>query len=242
MYHAGGGHLLLLALACAQAPPPPRTTSTCPTPTVTVEDDWRVVHEREDSVAIGKFGTSDGARLALGPSPDGADGDERVPGVSPVSRGRTYYVTQDGLRWPMVASAFPERALSRCSVRGRGPDLVVQLDVPPLRALTAHPLAPTNPVITWVRLRPRGDDWRIVIDGLATITLPGGVTVRPSEGADQYVVSSDAWGSATVAVGARAWRTEARPNRWWLGTGPALDLQDPYPRTTLTWTPAAVSP
>ncbi len=239
MYHAHGADLILLALACAQAPAPPRATATCPSPTVSVEGDWRVVHERADSVAIGKHGTADGARLTLGPAPEGVDGVERVPGVSPVSRGRTFDVTHDGLRWPLVASAYPDKPLTRCAVRGAGPDLVMQLDGPPLNTLTPHLKAPEDPAITWVRMRPRGDAWRIVIDGLATISLPGGVVVRPGEGADAYVVAHDAWGSATLATGARAWRTEARPARWWLVTGPALERQDPYPRTTLTWTPVS---
>lgn len=105
-----------------------------------------------------------------------------------------------------------------------------------MNSLTDHPDAPDDPVLSWVRLRQRGDSWRIALRGLHRWNLPGPVrseqrgdsrTLHTPQGRFEY--SSDAPVSHSLAT----------PDGWLRDTRPSLAAAQPYPRTGITW---SVSP
>ena len=93
--------------------------------------------------------------------------------MSPIRAGRT--LRPDG--HPLVAPPWrPERA----EIVSEGLDVVVRLYGPALNEVTSHPEAPDDPVHTWVRVRPRDTGWRVVVTGLATLSLPAPTRVAPT--------------------------------------------------------------
>lgn len=194
--------------ACARVPAPP-----APTPGIVVDlrAPWALVEEAPDRLA-----------LRLGDSPHGVVvGLGELPGTSPVLDGRT----RDVAGWPMIAVAFPDRPLERVEVRVEGIDLLVRFAGPPLAELA--PGAPADPVLTWVRYRPRPEDWRVVVDGLATLSLPVAEVSRGPDGAVTV-------GETTLTSEAAVFHSGIDGGRWWWSSVPSLSAVDPYPRTSLS--------
>ena len=101
----------------------------------------------------------------------------------------------------------------------------------PLSEFSNHPEAPDDPVLTWLRLRPRGASWRIVLDGVGRISIPG-VQETSWTGTGWQV------GTSTVLQSnARQTSSALGDDGWFLDTRPAADLADPYPRTAWTFSP-----
>lgn len=192
---------------------------------------WRVVTEEDDAVLLRLGDSPDGVRVNLLP------GDRhRVIGVTPVIAGRTLEVEQDGERWPLVAVGYPDEPVSKVTIEVTGVDLVVRFEGPALDTLTAHPEAPADPAITWVRLRPRGQDWRIVMDGLGTLSLPADdLRIEPADGAT--VAIDAAWGDLVLESDAPRLSSAIEGARWWASTRPSLEVYEPYKRIAFTWTP-----
>jgi hypothetical protein len=190
--------------------------------TLEVEDPWVLVSQDASEVAI-RFGeTGDGVRIWT------------ASGTSPVHAGRTL----DG---PLIAWPYPDR-LDRVEVRVQGIDLVVRAYGPPIHSVTGRDDAPDDPILTWVRYRPRGEDWRVVVDGLGVITLPAPIgPITASEGGFTWSLqASDA--RFALDTNAPAWSSRIAAGAWVLDLGPSLAVQQPYPRTGLTWTPLSPSP
>lgn len=196
--------------------------------TVDLDGAWALVSEDDDEIAV-RFGqTGEGARVWA----RGSAG--RPAGVTPVHDGRTLEVPDEGVAWPLVA--FPE-GVRRVEVTVQGIDLVVRAYGAPIVEVTRRDDAPDDPVITWVRLRPRPEDWRIVLDGLGTVSLPAPAgPVEPSEGGFAWTIGGPR-GPVVLDTNAPAWSSAVTRERWHLDLWPSLWETQPYPRTGLTWTP-----
>lgn len=187
--------------------------------TMALDAPWSVAHQDEDHINLRYGDSAEGVRVQLQPSADW-----RV-GITPIQGGRPYRAQGN----PMVE---PPLAPVRAEVVAQGPDLVVRLYGPPLSAITTRPDAPSDAVHTWVRLRPRGESWRIVLDGLGRVHLTG-TSVR-WDGEDWWL--DDATPVRTTAAN---WRSGLVRKDWTLDLTPAVHLADPYPRTAWTWTTAS---
>ncbi len=181
--------------------------------------------------------------VQLGDSAEGVRVDlasgARVAGVSVVDRGKPWLVRDGaGRLWPTVAVGQPESPLSSAEIASQGPDLVVRLAGPPIASISDHPDAPVDPVLTWVRLRHRGDDWRVVVDGLATVSIPVN-TPKPTRVDDGQTEIQARTGRLRFGTTASRWSSDwdVATGRWTFSTNPALTAVEPYPRTTLTWSP-----
>lgn len=227
----------MLAAAC-RAPQPetpataPPVATVAPSPTIAVAAPWKL-EKNEDGVVVLRLGDSaQGARVDLRRTADGG-----MPGVAPIHGGRTYIVADGVDRWPMIAVGHPDVPLSAARIEVDGLDLVVRLDGPPLRALTGDPQAPDEPAHTIVRLRPRARDWRIVIDGLTTVSAAGAARARPAD--DGAVSVEHAWGRYELTTTAVKLGSAMGPARWWASTVPSLRLYAPMRRVAFTWAPPA---
>lgn len=189
-----------------------------------VEGSWRVVHQRPERIALHHRGSTEGVVIDL----------RGRPGLSLVLHGQTLSTERSGERWPLVTAGYPDHPLQRARVYTEGPDLVVQLEGPPLHRVHDHPEAPADPVLSWVRLRPRGADWRIVLTGLLTLHLPAR-SVRMHPTAPGWLVETDSWGHFHVEPDERPDHSTAATGWWRLRTHPALDRLDPYPQRALSW-------
>lgn len=200
-----------------------------PEPELELGPDWSIVQQDATGIVLRHRGGNDGVRVTLAPGPDG-----RTPGVAPVIDGRTWEIREGGRVRPAFAPAHADRAVAAAAIQAQGPDLLIRLSGPPLDELIEHPLAPKDPVLSWVRLRPRAGSWRIVLQGLHTIRLAGPASVE-ERGRERQV--DGPWGSFVlhdtppVAIGA------SEPGAWWLDTTPSAHATEPYPRLSLTWTP-----
>jgi hypothetical protein len=234
-------HALLssLVLAC-QTPAPPRATRELPAVVVEVAAPWRVAVEESERVVVRWGDSPHGARVDV-------PADPALPvGVSLILHGRPWPAEPGAGAPPLVAVGWEPRPTRRLSVSTEGPDLLVRAEGPPLRAWSEDATAPDDPGITWVRLRPRGEDWRVVVDGVATIALPPGrAALAPGAG---WTLEGD-WGAARFDTDAVGLRSLAGPARYLLDLRPSLAARKPYPRTALTlrpsaqpFTPPAVSP
>lgn len=204
-----------------------------PVPTVQLAGDWVIIEEDPSSIVVRWRDTADGVRINV------ARGDAgRTVGVAPIVGGRTAELRQGGHVVPLVTPSFA--SLSAVTIEVQGPDLLVRMEGPPLASLTDHPDAPDDPALAWVRLRPRGETWRIALRGMLALTLPADELVVNERVRDRTVRS--AWGDFVQRGGAPLSRSVLAGGVWVYDTAPSLTIQQPYPQLGLTWTPAAVSP
>lgn len=184
---------------------------------MSLEAPWRLAHDGETSLAVRHGDTPEGVRIQLMPT------DDWGIGASPIVGGRA---TRAGTH-PLVGVGFVPVAVE---VRADGPDLLVRFSGPPFSQLTDREDAPEDPVLAWIRLRPRGETWRVVLDGLGVITIPD---------AQQATWTSQglAVGSAILTTTATTHSSRLIDGAWQLDTTPALDHADPYPRTGITFRP-----
>ena len=228
--------VLLAALACrAPAPPTPAAVPAPPPVELELAAPWQVVEQDETQVVLRHGDTPDGVRLNLTRTAAG-----RWPGIAPIVAGRTWEIREGDRIRPAFTAPLADRPPSRVVVSSQGPDLLIRYEGVPLAGLVDHPDAPTDPVLTWVRLRPRPGSLRIVLQGLHVVSLPAPVAV--DERGDGRTLTTP-WGRLEVDDAAPAARSVAGPTSWWLDTTPSADALAPYPRTGLTWWPARpVSP
>lgn len=196
-----------------------------PAPIVSVglEAPWQLVEQTDAEVLVRLGDGPDGVRVQL------LHQDGRIPGVSPIHGGRTLETQAGGEVWPLVAVAYPDVALSSVDVEVQGIDLVARFQGQPLSTVSDHPDAPQDPVLTWVRIRRRPADWRVVLDGLGTVSVPE---------APVALAEADGWRIGDLTVTTTAPRYDSGTGRrWWLSVVPSLEAIEPYPRTSLTLTP-----
>jgi len=221
----------LACAACTTGPPDPQPQRAPASPELKLElgSDWSIVEQDRAHVILRHRDGNDGVRVTLAPSADG-----RLPGVSPILGGRTWeYREADRVR-PAFAPPHADRPVAAAAIQAQGPDLLIRLSGPPLTALVDHPLAPEDPVLTWIRLRPRPGSWRIALQGLHVVTLAGPVTLRET-GRQRMAISP--WGVFTLHDSPPASQGGSSPTVWWLDTTPSAHATQPYPRISLTWTP-----
>lgn len=209
---------LLVGSACmapVEAPPPPTPP---PVAQLSVASPWSVVEQTDATVLLRWRQTGHGVRVDLTRDDRG-----RWPGVSVIDGGTTLETDGAGGRAPLVAVGWPAHPLTDAVIESQGPDLRVRLAGPPLSSLTDDPAAPDDPVLTWVRVRPRGDRWRVVVRGLAVITLPAPVVDGLTELSTEAGAVRDRW----------AVRPDGPVRQ--LDVTPALRGRQPYPTTVVEW-------
>jgi hypothetical protein len=220
---------LISAAACESPSPepgaaPPTESAPVATPVeLSVAPPWEVVHQDAHTVALRFDGTPHGIRVELG-------GDPRhpTPGVSLVVDGRT-------IGDPFVAVGHPDHPIRDVRISTEAHDAVVQFAGPPLADVTAHPDAPTDPVLTWVRVRPRNGSLRVVLDGLGTVAFPASAVV-----ADEFALAvTGPEGTATLETNAALHQARLDERGFRFDTIASAEAADPYPRTGLTFRPAS---
>ena len=221
----------LAVVACGAPPAAPERQAPAVVPQVQLGGDWVITEEDSSEVVIRWRDTADGVRVNLG-------GSERGVGVSPIVDGRTAELRGPDGVVPLIAPSFTP--LSAVFIEVQGPDLLVRLEGPPLSDLTDHPDAPADPALAWVRLRPRGETWRIALRGMLTWTLPAEGSGVEERGAHRTITSS--WGPWQLRGQPPLWRSARTTRSWTYDTAPSLAVQQPYPQVGLTWTPFPVSP
>jgi len=197
-----------------------------PSPQVDVAAPWRVVGERDGELRLQLGGSPRGAVVRWGAAARGA------PGVAVIERG----LELPGHNAPLVAFGFPDAPLSELRIMTQAQDLVVRATGPTLSSVSADPLADDRPMVTMIRLRPRPDDWRVVVDGLTTWTFPSptgpvrevaaGWRLDTPEGVFELELEDTTWQ-----------RSQLTEQAWTLSDRGALEHREPYPRSALTWTP-----
>lgn len=211
--------LLLASLGCRQPVEPLQTWRA--TPDVQVQSPWHVVQQDSDVVALRFEDTAHGVRVFLGPTDRFAQA-----GASPVVNGQT-------VGHPMLGVPAAIGPAESVTVRSEGHDLLVRFASQPLDLVSRDPLAPEDPALTWLRLRPRNGSWRIVMDGLGTLNLPA-EAVHPSSGGVSLRGTS---GTMDVQTDAPDTITTWTDGVWHLSTLPSVHARAPYPRTAFTWNP-----
>lgn len=180
---------------------------------------WSTAPAGEDEIALRFRDTPHGVRV----------GTTAPWAVSLVVDGHT--VSEPVFRIP---DALPPPERVELSVEGH--DLLVRFSGVPLSTLLPDdPNAPDDPVLTWLRLRPRNGSWRLVSDGLVTVQLRASSVAPGPDGSVQidgpdgrWVLNSDAPATTSRFTG----------GRWVFDTAPSLYAQQPYPRTGITFTPS----
>lgn len=190
---------------------------------------WSVVEE-DASFATFRYGsTAHGVRVGF-PSPQCQ---ACIAGVSPIADGTTRSIQRNTNDIPMFswpASADPVRDVR---VIAQGPDLLVQFAGAPLNEMSTHPQAPGDPVLSWVRLRPRDDSWRMILTGVHRWSLPE--TAHAHRGDGREVLS--AWGSFTYSTEADRVQCSKSGDIWVWDTLSSVHTVRPYPKTGITWVP-----
>jgi hypothetical protein len=211
--------LLLAPIGCHQ--PALQPPSWRATPDVDVQAPWQVVQQDDDVIALRFNDTPHGVRVFLGPSDR-----SHQAGASPVVDGRT-------VGRPMLGVPHAIGPARTVKVRSDGYDLLVRFASQPLDEVSHDALAPADPALTWLRLRPRNDSWRIVMDGLGTLTLPADGAHPSTAG----TALSGPAGTMDVETDAPVVSTTWTDGVWQLSTLPSVEARVPYPRTAFTWTP-----
>lgn len=211
--------LLLAPLGCQQPNAQPPLWRAMPD--VQVQAPWHVVQQDNDVVALRFEDTAHGVRVFLGPTDRFAQA-----GASPVVNGQT-------VGHPMLGVPPAIGPAESVTVRSEGYDLLVRFASQPLNTLSHDPLAPADPALTWLRLRPRNGSWRIVMDGLGTLSLPADAAHPSSAG----VALRGSSGSMDVQTDAPEVTTSWADGVWHLSTLPSVHARAPYPRTAFTWNP-----
>ena len=178
------------------------------------------MHERPDSIAVRLGDTAHGVRIDL----------RETAGVTPIAGGRS---PARALGTPLLTLPYPAAQISEVSVVEQDIDLVIRISGPPLNTLTSDPRAPSDPVLTWVRVRDRGETWRLSVEGLATWNLPQPIGVSYADRAG-VIVSTENWGSWLLTSNAPACRT-TQTEVWTFDPTPSLEAKEPYPVTAATW-------
>ncbi len=194
---------------------------------MTLSAPWRLVSQDATSVVLRVGDGADGARIQLARDERG-----RLPGVTPIAKGDALDVQDGSDRWPLIAVAFPDRPLTSVDITTEGADLLVHIAGPALTSVVDDPQAPDDPVLTWVRLRPRGDSWRVVVDGIATVSLPGGARGSASSTGTIGLVAGGR--AIDFHTGAPSYASSDDRVRWQFADQASLAAKAPYPRTTLT--------
>lgn len=188
---------------------------------------WSVAHQTDQALVLRLAEGSEGVRVQLATDPQG-----RLPGLSPILSGRTLEVEDQTGRWPMLAPSFSP--VQRVEVLSQGQDLVVRLFGDPLERLLTHPKAPSDPALAWLRVRPRGQTWRLASQGLVILSLPApGLQEGVAEGS---TLLRGSWGQLELES-SHPLRTGQGDQRWWVDTLVSPDTTQPYPELGITWTP-----
>jgi hypothetical protein len=221
--------LLSMAMACTTPPPPTPDAPDPPTPTVDVAPDWVIVEDERTHLALRWRDTSDGVRIQF------AQHGTRLAGVSPIIGGQTYDIDVSGQRVPMFTPAWPEHAITAAVVERKGPDLLIRLQGVPLSELTSNSEVPADPMLTWLRLRHRGDTIRIVARGLFVWRLPAHGLTHSARRLTR-VTTTESWGTFSWDdTAAAAWTSSMDDNVWRYDNSASLTIDEPYLRMGVTW-------
>jgi len=212
--------IFLACLACTASELPTITPE--PTTTVDVNSPWTQVPAADGERAFRFADSPHGVRVALGPNNAFAG-----PGIALVTDGQT-------VGEPMLGVSPTVGPPTSLTISSEGYDLLVRYSSRPLSELSRDPDAPDDPALTWLRIRPRNGSWRLVLDGLGTLSVAAD-HVAVGDADTLRIVGSQ--GTFQLSTDAPATSTQKWPGHWVLDTSPSVRERAPYPRTGITWTP-----
>jgi len=200
--------------------------------TLDVSAPWSIAEESDSVIAIRESNGAHGIRVFLQPGEQGWR-----TGVTPVRSGTTLSTPSDPIRVPLFSFPYHEDKLSKLEILSEGPDLVVRAYGPPLDSMTDHSGATQDPVLTWIRIRRRGIHWRFIVQGLVGVTLSGGPHRVDHHPAGGTRIQTESWGTFQWTSAAPAKRAHMSAEIWHVDTFPSIEVAQPYPNSTLQWTP-----
>lgn len=164
-------------------------------------------------------------------------------GLTLVHQNRAFHTTLSGKTIPLLAPPFKEAEMTLFHVESQGIDLVIRLEGPSLQEWTGVKTAPTDPLLSWTRVRVRQDRWRFMMNGVQRLTLPanheGPHPIPDPQGGISFDHGFGHWTYKTEAVAIRGQKTSSV---WYMDTSPSVHWFKPYPKTILEWTPRADTP
>ena len=164
--------------------------------------------------------------------------DESKIGLTVSYLNRKLHTTTASGPIPTFLSPLPTSKIETLRFESQGIDLLIRIEGSTIREWTGSPSAPDDPVITWFRVRVRNDAIRVITQGLVALTLPASTEgPYPSPTADGGISFTHGFGRWSIHTDAKGLQGQKTQQLWWLDTTPSIDLKQPYPKTTIEWSP-----
>ena len=164
-------------------------------------------------------------------------------GLTLSHRNRNLHTTTKSGAIPTFESPIPITEVTALRIESQGIDLVVRVEGGSIRDWTDTPSAPDDPVLTWFRVRIRNDAIRVITQGLVRFTLPASTEgPHPKPTVNESVSFTHGYGFWTFKTNAMGLEGQKTRTQWWVDTSPSIDAKQPYPKTTVEWTPSTGTP
>lgn len=200
------------------------------TPEVSVSAPWRVVQQDAHTFRITHQNHE--ASLLLSTQ-------ETKAGLTLSYLNRNLHTTTLSGPIPTFQSPLPTTEIETLRFESQGIDLLIRIEGSTIRTWTDSPSAPNDPVITWFRLRVRNKAIRIITQGLVQWTLPASVDgPHPTPIANGGISFIHGYGHWTLKTDAKGIQGQKTQEIWWIDTSPSIHLKQPYPKTTIEWSPS----
>ena len=153
---------------------------------------------------------------------------------------RTLHTQTQSKVFPLISVPFSVEEATKIKVENQGIDLVIHLEGPTLKDWLDDESAPaTQSVLSWIRVRIRGEKIRFVLTGAHRWTLPaseeGPYPTPDDDGGLSFNHGFGHWHYTSTAKG----RIGAKDReRWYLDWSPSIEMKDPYPETIVEWSPS----
>ena len=151
--------------------------------------------------------------------------------------------TREGT-FPLITIPFQSDDAQSIRIENQGIDLVIRIEGPSLREWTQNDTAPEDQsVLSWIRVRIRGERIRFVMTGAHRWTLPAssdGPHPKPApSGGLSFNHGFGHWHYTSTAKGLIGAKQR---DLWVMDWAPSIHLKDPYPTTTIEWSPSLDTP
>ena len=201
-----------------------------------VEPEFRIAHPwTSEEVSEGKwalyFGNQRQTFITLNRNPTDW-------GIALTHENREMKVQRAEKSLNLFQPSFSMDQTQRLIVETQGIDLIIRFDGPPIRDWLNDDTAPVDPVLSWSRIRFRGQGVRFVFIGLFQWTLPasdeGPRPVPEKNGGVQFSHGFGTWRFETTASTISGNTDHAI---WTMDTAPTLQQKQPYSESTIDWNP-----